>query len=264
MNNLQQKLASSEQDANNLLKNLSDMGFSSDKKTRGSVSIPPFRMQTADPEVLKKNYETLVARCCKTESAIQSVKLSLLRVQAEKDLSLQEKSSKESKLMAVTEAFEKEIKRLSRENEMLKIECEETEKRRQEAQEMVKKMQRDLEEGDTLKAESSGALDEAKCSIQKLERRLSEMKDELSRESELRGSMEESHATLLTRIQDMENIVDKEREEVKSLTADCNSWKKETAKAHGNMQTEMELRAKAEESHLKLVEEKENLLEESR
>ena len=148
---LQQKLAVSEQDAGQLLKHLSDMGFSSEKKGKGSDPIPPFRMQTADVEVLKKNYEALVARCCKTESAIQSVKLALLRVQAEKDLTRNEKSSNEGKLMAITEAFEQEVKRLNRENQMKKKECEEVEKRYHEAQDTIKKMQKDLEEGDTVK-----------------------------------------------------------------------------------------------------------------
>lgn len=63
-------------------------------------------------------------------------------------------------------------------------------------------------------AESSGAVHEAKCSVQKLQRRLNELKDELTREKSLRSSLEESHSSLLTRIQEMESVVDKEREEV--------------------------------------------------
>ena len=40
------------------------------------------------------------------------------------------------------------------------------------------------------------------------------MREELVREISLRSSLEESHATLLERIQDMEGVVESERSEV--------------------------------------------------
>ena len=48
----------------------------------------------------------------------------------------------------------------------------------------------------------------------KLQRRVGEIKEELMRESDMRASLEQSHKSLLQRIQDMEGIVEAEREEV--------------------------------------------------
>lgn len=164
---LQQKLMASEHDASQLMKNLSDIGFSHDvKANKGSrngnkennETIPPFKTHKIDPEVLQKNYEALVSRCCKTESTIQSIKLTLLRVQAERDLSKNDKASTQGKLTAASEAFEKEIKRLNRDVQNARKESEEAEKRYQESQANVKKLQEALEEADAAKVRSlSGA-----------------------------------------------------------------------------------------------------------
>ena len=48
----------------------------------------------------------------------------------------------------------------------------------------------------------------------KLQRRVGELKEELSRESSMRASLEESHKSLLQRITDMESTVEAERGEV--------------------------------------------------
>ena len=48
-------------------------------------------------------------------------------------------------------------------------------------------------------------------SQQKLQKRITDLKDEVSRERSLRSSLEESHNTLLTRVREMENVVEMER-----------------------------------------------------
>ena len=56
--------------------------------------------------------------------------------------------------------------------------------------------------------------EDLKISKQKLTRKLNELREELARETSLRSSLEESHNSLLTRIKEMEVIVEKERGEV--------------------------------------------------
>ncbi len=58
-------------------------------------------------------------------------------------------------------------------------------------------------------------VDDLKVAKQKLSRKITEIREELSRETSLRSSLEESHNSLLTRVKEMEVIVSKEREEVK-------------------------------------------------
>ena len=41
--------------------------------------VPPYKAPIADTKVLQQNYEVLVSRVCKMESAVQTMKLNLLR-----------------------------------------------------------------------------------------------------------------------------------------------------------------------------------------
>lgn len=52
-------------------------------------------------------------------------------------------------------------------------------------------------------------------SQQKLQKRISDLKEEVAREQSLRASLEESHNTLLTRVREMESVVEMERSGVR-------------------------------------------------
>ena len=57
---------------------------------------------------------------------------------------------------------------------------------------------------------------------QKMTRRVSELREEAQRESSLRSSLEESHATLLTRLHDLEAVIENLQEEVRISNLDLN------------------------------------------
>ena len=57
-------------------------------------------------------------------------------------------------------------------------------------------------------------MDTLKSTNQKLLRQLKATQDELNHEMSLRQSLEESHNTLLQRVQEMESVVEGERSEV--------------------------------------------------
>ena len=59
-------------------------------------------------------------------------------------------------------------------------------------------------------------MEEVTVSKQKLLKRVSELKEELQRETKLASSLEESQSSLLKRVKDMENQVESERQQVKS------------------------------------------------
>ena len=63
-------------------------------------------------------------------------------------------------------------------------------------------------------AEASVAVEEMSSTKQKLISRINELKEEVARESSLRASLEVSHGTLMSRVQETEAIVQKERQEV--------------------------------------------------
>ena len=60
-------------------------------------------------------------------------------------------------------------------------------------------------------------VEELSSAKQKLLRRVTELKEETQRESSLRSSLEESHATLLTRLNDMEGVIVNVQEEVSAV-----------------------------------------------
>ena len=57
-------------------------------------------------------------------------------------------------------------------------------------------------------------------SQQKLQKRITELKEEVTREQSLRSSLEESHNTLLVRVREMEKLVENERNGVRGVFLD--------------------------------------------
>ena len=72
--------------------------------------IPPFAVPVAASDVLHRNYEALVSRVCKAESAVHTLRLNMMRVQGQHDLAQREKSMVNEKLATATDAFDMEIK----------------------------------------------------------------------------------------------------------------------------------------------------------
>ena len=67
------------------------------------------------------------------------------------------------------------------------------------------------------------AAEELTTSQQKLQKRIGDLQEEISREKSLRTSLEESHNTLLTRVREMESIVEVERNQVGNFSKE-NDW----------------------------------------
>eukprot|EP00058_Branchiostoma_floridae_P004971 XP_002590459.1 hypothetical protein BRAFLDRAFT_86325 [Branchiostoma floridae] len=235
---LESRLQSTEGDTHSLLSQLAEMGFDPrvimSQRQAGSQAldpgvqgpISPFQHRAAQvaPEVLQKKYEELVARVCRTESTIQSLKLNLVTLQAEKDLRGKDTQGANEQMAAAVEAYDREVKKLKGRQERLQRDVEEAENRRETAVLDVQQLQNALEVSNTEK-----------------------IKEELSRESSLRASLEESHATLLTRIHSMEGVVETERHEVDTLSSDCNVLRKETMQARDDLKKEQMIREQMEE-----------------
>ncbi len=94
---LEKRLHAAEDDTRGLVEQLAAMGYAPENATFYSESgdkkptIPPYKTWMADSEVMQQNYQMLVNRVCKSESALQTLKLTLTRVLAEKDLTSREK-----------------------------------------------------------------------------------------------------------------------------------------------------------------------------
>ncbi len=152
---LQNRLLMAEEDTKSLVDQLSKMGFEGNSKSVDSVAlsggelsqstIPPYMPRMADPQILQQNYEVIVSRVCKMESAIQTLKLNLLRANAERDLSKKERVVSGEKLSVATEAYEKELSKLNRELVQARKECKEVQDERRKAVDDVRRLQDALE-----------------------------------------------------------------------------------------------------------------------
>ena len=73
----------------------------------------------------------------------------------------------------------------------------------------------------TRQAEVQMEVESLNSAKQKISRKLIELKEEASREASLRSSLEESHATLLTRLHDLEAVIENLQSEVSHTPCYC-------------------------------------------
>ncbi|XP_072014953.1 LOW QUALITY PROTEIN: coiled-coil domain-containing protein 150-like [Amphiura filiformis] len=245
---LQKKLQTAEAETMSLVRQLSDMGFQqqppgglqSGRATRDGAGerrlpkgntreepVAPFLPRNAESSILHKSYEAMVSRVCRTESQIQTLKLNLCTLQAEKDLNGDEAGKLKETLAQIRESHEQEVKKLNREIVLARKEWKDTREARNTAEEEVRRLTSALELATNTKSELAIEYEEFKTTKGKLNRRIAELREELAREVSLRTSLEDSHSTLLNRIQEMENVVESERKEVQILAQDCSQLHRE-------------------------------------
>ena len=147
---LQKRLRATEHETQGLVEELGKYGFHKDSSTAGAETaragriepIAPFRTGIAENEAMRKDYEQLVVRVCRAESTIQSLKLGLVSLQAEKSLGSQEETEK---FALAREAYEKEVKKLTRELTRCKQALSSCEEDRQRAEDGMQRLTNTLE-----------------------------------------------------------------------------------------------------------------------
>ncbi|XP_033763088.1 coiled-coil domain-containing protein 150-like isoform X3 [Pecten maximus] len=266
---LEDRLSAAEQETMELIDHLSGMGFgqhvhpaerdTDSQDIKMKEPIAPYKARIADVDVLQDSYETLVSRVCKTESAIQTLKLNLVNIQGQQDLNPKLHDQTEDKYQLLKEACENELGKLQRETEDLQEELKQEFDSRRKAQDEVKELRLALEEATTTRAEAAVSAEEMLTGKQKMERKMSEVKEELEREKSIRSSLEESHNTLLGRVREMENMVESERKEVKSLTTDCTNLRNDALRVREELRQEQNRADMAETGFVQTMEELERL-----
>lgn len=254
---LHERLDQAEQEARKLSEQLTEYGFNAGAEVqhetgRRSVveAITPFELKPVDDrqyDILKKNYEQLVSRVCRTESTVQSLKLALVSLEAEN--SLMNKESVAGTLNA-NEAYEKKLMKLKKELVTSRKQLDDSERFRAETEKDFQQLREQM----GMKAGSSAnvveKVKELKITREKLTKRVNELREELAHEKNLRISLEDSHEDLVERVTEMEHIVEKENEEMKLLSGDCGRLKHELIQTKSHYDREYQTRMQLE----KLVE----------
>ncbi|XP_060075980.1 coiled-coil domain-containing protein 150-like [Ylistrum balloti] len=266
---LEERLSAAEVETRELIDHLSGMGFgqhvhpaerdidSQDMKMKEPIA--PYKARIADVDILQDSYETLVSRVCKTESAIQTLKLNLVNIQGQQDLIPKLHDETEDKYQLLKEACENELGKFRRETEDLQEELKQESDSKSRAQEEVKELRLALEEATATRAEAAVSAEEMVTGKQKMEKKLSEVREELEREKSIRCSLEESHNTLLGRVREMESMVESERKEVKSLTADCTNLRNDALRVREELRQEQNRSEMAETGFVQTMEELERM-----
>jgi len=251
---MQHRLEMAEEETKKLVDQLAEYGFSKDRadnlessKSGRIEPVQPFKATgTVSPqmEILQRNYEQMVSRVCRAESTIQSLKLAMCSLEAEKNLATIGKEADVDTLPKDT--YENEIKKLKKDLQRYKKELDICENGRKEAQDMVKRLASELDKSSQNGEQNRLKMEELKLSKQKLTKKMNEIKEELVREKELRASLEESHSSLLQRVSDMERIVESERGDVQTLAQDCKTLRKEAVTAREECERAQRLKGQLE------------------
>ncbi|KAF7243765.1 hypothetical protein EYD10_10029, partial [Varanus komodoensis] len=180
-------------------------------------SITPIRARVAfigGHDTLWRTCDTLVNRMCRLESVMQTLKLNMYRLQTEKELNPKHAANLEQRLNTIQEEHMEELKVLQMEGRMLCQQLRESREEEEKARAQAKRLTAALEIATVTKRDAAIAADELRVVKKKLNHELQELTEQLSKESSVRKSLEESQAVLLYRMQDMEVTVEKERQQL--------------------------------------------------
>nr|XP_028607784.1 coiled-coil domain-containing protein 150 isoform X3 [Podarcis muralis] len=237
---LNQRMKVVEEQTNALLKELHTLGIDGQsmelfpskplEDSEGHQTISPVRARTAfggAKDTLWQTCETLVNRMCRLESVVQTMKLSMFRLQTEKELNPKHAANLEQRLNAIQEEHFGELKVLQMEGRVLCQQLRESREEEEKARGQVQKLSAALEIATATKRDVTVAADELRAAKNKMNRKLQELTEKLSKESSTRQSLEESQAVLLYRMHEMEATVENERKQVHILQEDCNSLRQD-------------------------------------
>ncbi|XP_060113049.1 coiled-coil domain-containing protein 150 [Heteronotia binoei] len=218
-------------------------------------SISPLCARVAfvgENDPLWKQCEKLVSRMCRLESIVQTLKLNVFRLQTEKELNPQHAANLERRLNAMQEEHLQELRVLQAEGRTLRQQLSDSQEEAEKARERTERLSAALEIATATKRDVAIAAEELRATKLKMGHSLQELREQLSKESGTRKSLEESHGVLLYRVQDMEQTVEKERKQVQLLQQDCNGLRQAVQTAHERLQEAEERAGQLEQEGARL------------
>uniref|UniRef100_A0A8C6XAL0 Coiled-coil domain containing 150 n=1 Tax=Naja naja TaxID=35670 RepID=A0A8C6XAL0_NAJNA len=263
---LNQRMKVVEEETNALLNDLHKMGVSGPSMEQLAAkhlvhsedhqSISPVQVRTAfvgANNSLWRTCETLVNRICRLESVIQTVKLNMFRLQTEKELNPKHAANLEQRLNTIQEEHMEELKVLHMEGRMLCQQLKESREEEEKSRDQVQKLSAALEIATATKRDVTISAEELRATKEKMNNKLQEIMDKLSKESSSRESLEQGQVVLLYQMRDMEAMVEKERKQVQILQQDCNILRHNIQLSQETLQKEQEKIVQLEQEcvHLK-------------
>ncbi|XP_051535316.1 coiled-coil domain-containing protein 150 [Myxocyprinus asiaticus] len=203
---LQRRLQTAEEQTEELLRGLGSLGLSADQllmnSSDGNTSKRPvspvniYRALGASGEgLLWRQCETLIARMCRLESLLHTIKLATFRLETDRELNPSHTARLQEQLSTLQGQYEDEQRSSRRDVLHLKDQLQQACEKKEEAQREVLRLREALESTRSAK----------------------------KRELMSQETVELSHNALLLRVEEMEQVVERERAQVEVLQADCHA-----------------------------------------
>eukprot|EP00079_Xenopus_tropicalis_P036128 XP_017949899.1 PREDICTED: coiled-coil domain-containing protein 150 isoform X4 [Xenopus tropicalis] len=264
---LQQRMCVAEEQTEALISDLRALGVSSERFESKDFAnqkpahimrpVSPLKARlafTGDNDTLWKNCENLVNRMCHIESVMQTLKLSVFRMQTELKLNPKHTAELEQRLNEVQEEHSEEIRDAQLEIMRLRQRLSsETEKRERE-EAAKERLSAALEIATATKTDVSIAAEEMKATKLRMNQRLRELQEQLSEEIALRSILEEEQAVMLKNVHDMKQVVEDERAQVQELQQDCQKLRSDGQEVKQRLYQQEEKIVKLEQLKMQLQE----------
>ncbi|ROL55237.1 Coiled-coil domain-containing protein 150 [Anabarilius grahami] len=217
---LQRRLQTAEEQTEELMRSLGSLGESADQLLVNSLNrssskrpVSPVNihraLSAAGEGLIWRQCETLVARVCKLESVLHTLKLSIFRLEMDKEL-----NPSHTAFSPAGDALVISPLCLARLQERLTtLQAQHEEEQRSSRREVLH-----------LQDELQRACEERQEAQRELENNTSTKKEEqMAQETAAHLEAEQSHSALLLRVEEMERVVEEERGQVEVLQADCHA-----------------------------------------
>ncbi|KAF5898573.1 coiled-coil domain-containing protein, partial [Clarias magur] len=182
--------------------------------------------------------EALVARVCRLESLLHTLRLGVFRIETARELNSSHTACLQEQLASLQEQCDEE--RCSSQREAMRLR-DQLQQEREEAQREAHTLRNQLRVSHTSQTDVALAAKELKKIKTQLSRKLQQMKEELAQETSSRLEAEQSHYALLRRVKELEGEVEKEKEEVKCFEADCHTLSVDGQEVKAELEEKLDL-----------------------
>ncbi|KAM7399759.1 hypothetical protein PAMP_019004 [Pampus punctatissimus] len=227
---LHQRLLLAEEEAEALIQDMGSLGVSrnqilgSAKRMDASQRpVSPLKIHRVlgDEGMLWQQSDSLVSRVCRIESLLQTLKLTVFRLETERELDPSHTAHLKQQLAVLQQESEEEKQASRREVMKLRHQLHQAYQERHEAHTELQQMGETLEAATAAKMDVALAAEELKIVKLEMSQKLMEMKEQMRQESACSHEAMKSHGELLQRVKEMERVVEMERRQALLLQSDC-------------------------------------------
>ncbi|XP_028276106.1 coiled-coil domain-containing protein 150 isoform X3 [Parambassis ranga] len=260
---LQQRLLLAEEGTETLIRDMGELGISRAQILGHAGRADPIQRPASplkmswgpgDQGMLWKKCDSLVSRVCRIESLLQTLKLTVFRLETERELDLGHTAHLKQQMAALQQESEEEQHASRRELMKMQDQLHQAYRDRDEACAEVQRMGQTLEAATAAKIDVALAAEELKTVKLELRQKLMEITEQMRQESARHLQVMRSHSELLQQVEEMERVVEMERRQVQLLQSDCQALRAEVQSSRQRLEEERERSRQLEEGCQQLKE----------